>query len=129
MIPIFIFVVLILSFIVGCILYGNTKSESLSVKGQVLMIFSGILLFPTTLFCTLEPNKNYTTYTPTTIQQIVETGREAIAITPTETFTTTNLSQMNEWKLNLPKYIKEEYNCFGFPLSHNRALVAKESIE
>jgi hypothetical protein len=83
----------------------------------------------TSLPCIFDPNDNYTTYNPTIIQQIVETPREVLAVTPYKTYTTSRLEEVNDWKNNSPKYIKQEYNHFGFRLSRNEKLVSKDLEE
>jgi hypothetical protein len=78
--------------------------------------------------CLLDSNDNYTTYELTTIQQIIETPRETLAVTPYETFTTQSIVVANDWKNTSPKYIKQEYNHFGFKLN-GETLVSKDLEE
>jgi hypothetical protein len=59
----------------------------------------------------------YSTYTPTTIQQLVETNREVIAVTPSITFRTNNIEEATAWKSTAEKFIKTSYNHIGVQLN------------
>jgi putative effector of murein hydrolase len=118
--PIILLIIGLISFIISIHLTVKTD-EPFFIPGTLLVSLS---ILP----CILEPNDNYTTYELTTIQQIVETPREALAVTPYKTFTTKSLEEVNDWKNNSPKYIKQEYNHFGFKLD-GETLVSKDLEE
>ena len=104
----------LISLIVGICLLNTTDREIL--PAVVFAIGAFTLMISTPILTTSEFDE-YSTYTPTTIQQLVETNREVIAVTPSITFKTNNIEEATAWKSTAEKFIKTSYNHIGVQLN------------
>jgi hypothetical protein len=104
----------LISLIVGLWLLNTTDWEILP---PVAFAIGALALTISTPILTTSEFDEYSTYTPTTIQQLVETNREVIAVTPSITFKTNNIEEATAWKSTTEKFIKTSYNHIGVQLN------------